>query len=338
MTWLDHVRADPLPWLLEWNTPAVRAATLQRLLDLPPDSPEVREARDAAMDTDPIKSILAAQNPAGWWESPGSGYGSAFTGTVWQLIILDQLGADGRHPQIAAACDYVLTWTQASTGGFGASTAKTEEPPPPETVMHCLNGNLLRALIGFGHLDDERVQASVDWAARTITGEGVDRWYPSGSSGPGFACGGNDGHPCAWGAIKELAAFARIPPPRRAPQLQRAIDEGVRFLFSRDPVVADYPMGGGDTVPSRLWFKPGFPVLYAADVLQTLEVLAELGHATDERLAPALRWLKAHQNQWGRWLNRAASNRKLVMDIERQGLPSKWVTLRACTVLRAAYG
>jgi hypothetical protein len=26
------------------------------------------------------------------------------------------------------------------------------------------------------------------------------------------------------------------------------------------------------------------------------------------------------------------------VDIEHQGQPSKWVTLRACTVLRAAYG
>jgi CTP:molybdopterin cytidylyltransferase MocA len=34
MTWRAHLRADPLPWLLAADTPAVRAATLQRLLDL----------------------------------------------------------------------------------------------------------------------------------------------------------------------------------------------------------------------------------------------------------------------------------------------------------------
>jgi CTP:molybdopterin cytidylyltransferase MocA len=39
MTWRTHLRADPLPWLLAADTPAVRAATLQRLLDLPAHAP-----------------------------------------------------------------------------------------------------------------------------------------------------------------------------------------------------------------------------------------------------------------------------------------------------------
>jgi hypothetical protein len=62
MTWLEHVRADPLPWLLAEDTPPVRAATLQRLLDAPADAPEVCRARRAAMDADPIKAVLAAQD------------------------------------------------------------------------------------------------------------------------------------------------------------------------------------------------------------------------------------------------------------------------------------
>ena len=33
-----------------------------------------------------------------------------------------------------------------------------------------------------------------------------------------------------------------------------------------------------------------------------------------------------------------AYNHKTWVDIERQGQPSTWVTLRACTGLRAAYG
>lgn len=158
MTWLGHVRADPLPWLLAADTPAVRAATLQRLLDAPADAPEVREARAAAMDVDPIKAVLAAQDPAGWWVKPGPGYSPKYRGTVWQVIFLDQLGADPTHPQIVRACDYVLAWCPTSSGGFGCSGAGKEVHPPPSAVIHCLNGNLLRALIGFGRLDDPPVQ------------------------------------------------------------------------------------------------------------------------------------------------------------------------------------
>ena len=45
--WLDRLRADPLPWLLEPSTPAVRAATLQRIIGLPGDDPHVIKARSA---------------------------------------------------------------------------------------------------------------------------------------------------------------------------------------------------------------------------------------------------------------------------------------------------
>ncbi len=148
MAWLDHVRADPRPWLLADDAPAVRAAALRRLLDVPADAPEVRTARAAAMNVDPIRSILAAQNPAGWWAKPGPGYSPKYLATVWQLIFLDQLEADGAHPQVARGCDYVLAWSSCPAGGFGASGTKEEANPPPSRVIHCLNGNLLRALLG----------------------------------------------------------------------------------------------------------------------------------------------------------------------------------------------
>ena len=336
MSWTDHLDDDPLPWLLAGDTPAVRAATLQRMLDRPADDPDVVTTRAAAMRCEPIRSILEAQDPAGWWVKPGGGYAPKYTGTVWELTFLDQLGADAGDSRIQRACDYVLAHALTASGGFGASGDKNDRPPPPSRVIHCLNGNLTRALIGFGRIDDARLQAAVDWAARAITGEGADRYYASGTSGPGFACAANDKRPCAWGAVKELLGLARIPPRKRNRLVRDAIDQGVEFLLSRDPAVADYPMPSRDTKPASAWFKAGFPGGYVTDVLQNLEALAELGHAKDPRLGNALRWVEAQQNQ-GRWINRYAYNGKTVIDIERQGQPSKWVTLRACTVLRAAW-
>lgn len=336
MTWTAYLKGDPLPWLLSDDTPGVRAAALRQLCDRPEDDGEVVAARSAAMRTDPVRAILAAQAREGWWEKPGAGYSPKYTATVWQLIFLDQLGADPRHPQIQKACEYVLWHTQTESGGFGASGERTENRPPPSRVIHCLNGNLVRALIGFVGWGDPRVRRAVDWAARAITGDGAGRYYASGTTGPGFACVANGARPCAWGAIKELRAFARIPAAERSPAVSRAIDEGVGMLLSRDPAVADYPMLPGDTRPSASWFKLGFPSGYVADVLQNLEVLCELGHAHDPRLANALEWLAGQQDGDGRWHNRHAYNRKTTVDFEVQGSPSKWVTLRACTVLRAA--
>ena len=71
-------------------------------------------------------------------------------------------------------------------------------------------------------------------------------------------------------------------------------------------------------------------------MLQILEVLAELGHARDPRLERAMAWVASRQDAQGRWANRYAYQGKTTVPIEAQGAPSKWVTLRACTVLKAA--
>ena len=331
--WREALNGDPVPWLLGDDTPAVKHLALRMLLEEPEDSPEVRRARAAAMRVDPIAAILAAQSPEGWWVKPGPGYTTKYRGTTWSLVFLDQLGADGRDPRIRRACGYVLSHSQAETGGFGAAGTREDRPPVPSSVAHCLNGNLLRSLIGFGWLDDERVRRAVEWQARSITGEGFDRYYASGTSGPGFACAVNYKLPCAWGAIKALRGLARIPPRERKPHVRRAIDEGVAFLLSRDPAKADYPTG---SKVSSSWFKLGFPSGYVADVLQNLEVLAELDHAKDPRLSNSIEWLRSLQDGEGRWRNRYAYNGKTWTDIEKQSAPSKWVTLRACSVLKRA--
>jgi hypothetical protein len=334
--WQAALRANPLDWLLEPNDPAVRHLALRQLLDRPADDPDVLASLRAAMAGDPIASILAAQDPDGYWQKPGPGYATKYRGTVWQLIFLDQLGADPGDKRVGLACEYVLSHTQAENGGFAASGVAGSGPPPSSRVIHCLTGNLLRALIGFGWLDDPRVIRALEWQARSITGEGVTRWYLSGTSGPGFACAANDNLPCAWGAVKALGGLARVPVELRSSAVSRAIQAGTDFLLSRDPAVADYPAGWGNTRPSGSWFRLGFPSGYVADVLQDLEVLAELGQTQDPRLANAIEWLLAKQDANGRWTNEYAYKGKTWVDIERQGQPSKWVTLRACHFLRSA--
>ena len=72
-------------------------------------------------------------------------------------------------------------------------------------------------------------------------------------------------------------------------------------------------------------------------MLQNLEVLAALGQAQDPRLANALELVISKQDEQGRWMLEYSYNGKTWMDIEKKGQPSKWVTLRALRVLKAAY-
>lgn len=330
--WGVRLNGDPLPWLLDGDEPAVRHRAHQELLDLPPGDPEVVEARRLAMASDPIAAILAAQAPEGWWVAPGGGYGPKYSGTVWSLMFLDQLGADGSDPRIQVACEYVLDHSQAHNGGF--AWAGAAHAARPSNVAHCLNGNLLRALIGFGRLDDERVQRSLAWQAASITGEGEIAFYRSSTSGPGFQCAINEDLPCGWGAAKAVLALARVPAAARTAEVQRALDAGVEFLLSVDPASARYPMGWGNTEPSDKWFKLGFPSGYVADILQVMEGVCEAGRGGDPRLANAVEWLLAQQDREGRFPNHYRYTGKMHIDIDRGRGPSRWVTLRAARVLK----
>ena len=96
-------------------------------------------------------------------------------------------------------------------------------------------------------------------------------------------------------------------------------------------------MAGATPEPNASWFKPGFPIGYVTDVLQIVEAWCELGHGNEPpRLTRAIEWVIGKQDADGRWRNEYAYNGKTWVDFERQGKPSKWVTLRACRVLRSA--
>jgi hypothetical protein len=334
--WRESLEGDPLSWLLEEGDPGPRHLALVQLLDRPVDDPEVVTARAAAMEADPIASILEAQHPEGWWVQPGHGYAPKYDGTVWNLIFLDQLGADGGDERIRRACEHVLEWSRAAGGGFGAGALRDGHAAPSATI-HCLTGNLLRALLGFGYLEDERVRESLAWQAAVITGGEVERWYAS-TPGPGFACGANSGRPCAWGAVKALLALVRVPAERRGRTESAALRVAIDFLLSRDPAVADYPTPEYAARPSGSWFRLGFPTGYITDVLQNLEALCEAGLAADHRLDAAFDWLLAKQDSSGRWANERPLEGKMVRDIDRRGQASKWITLRACRVLKARAG
>ena len=326
MPWRAKLNADPLPWLLEPDNPSVRHFALRDLLDRPETDAELRAARTAIMDSEPVRAILAARHPDGYWVKPGPGYRPKYTSTVWQIIFLADLAADGADERIRQSCEYVLAHAQASSGGLSVTSA-------PSGVIHCLNGNLTYALLTLGlSWQHDRIQKALDWQARAIVGEDVT-FYASGTTGPGFGCVANRALPCAWGAVKALKAFGLLPPEARTPRIQRAVDAGIEFMFSRDLARADYPYQ--ERVSSD-WFKFGFPLSYTSDILEALDVLARLGRARDPRLSNAVEFVrqKAEDSQ-GRWKLEHTLNGKMWVDIEQKGKPSKWVTLRALRVLKA---
>jgi hypothetical protein len=337
--WLAKLNGDPLPWLLEGDTdnPGVRYFALKDLLGTPTDDAEAIKARKAVMSTGPVPLILEAQDPEGYWVKPGPGYNPKYRSTVWSVSMLAQLGADGSDPRVQKGCWYILDHAIDKNGAFSASATQGG-------AILCLMGNLSAALLDLGLLGDERLRGAIEWMARVVTGESIApqgqkdapvRYLKSATCAPGFCCSANDSKPCAWGAVKVMLAFSKLPAHARTPVIQKAIETGREFLLSGDPAKADYPMGYS-TKPSQSWFRFGFPLFYVTDVLQNLEVLTSFGYGADPRLSAAMDLVAGKQDDQGRWKMEYTYKGKTWVDIEQKGKPSKWVTLRALRVLKHA--
>ena len=92
MSWLNPVHGDPLSWLLEPKDPGVRYLAMRHLVGLPPDDPELIEARALAYSQGPIAAVLNGMTEVGTQSKPDAGYNPKYFSTQWAVILLAQLG------------------------------------------------------------------------------------------------------------------------------------------------------------------------------------------------------------------------------------------------------
>ena len=340
MSWQDQLRNNPLPWLLESDNPGVRYLALRDLLDLSPDDRKLRSARTSAHIEGPIAMVLSNMAKEGYWVKPGPGYNPKYSSTVWSMILLAQLGASvGEDKRIEHACNYLLEHALADGGQFTMIASGA-----PSGTADCIQGNLLWSLMELDY-DDPRLQKAYEWMARTVTGEGIApahernapvRYYSTGKCGPTFACGANNKLPCAWGGVKVMLAFSKLPHKQRTSLIEKAIQHGIDFFFSVEPATAAYPTGYADK-PSGNWWKFGFPVFYVSDLLQIAEALVGLGYGHDPRLSTVMELIREKQDQEGRWMLEYDYNGKTWIDFGKKKQPNQWVTLRALRVLKSLH-
>jgi hypothetical protein len=327
------MKNNPVDWLLEPGDIGVKYLALRDLAGC--SKKELVATRERAHAEGPIAQVLSKMEKEGYWEKPGAGYYPKYTGTVWSIITLAQLGASlEKDKRIAAACTYVLDHALTESGHFTVNGA-------PSGTADCLQGNLCSSLQDLG-CEDQRLSKAYEWMARSVTGDGVApmedksatlRYY-AGKCGPNFACGSNNKLPCAWGAVKVMFAFSKLPEQKRTHLINKAIQKGVDFLFSVDPAEANYPCGYSSK-PSGNWWKFGFPVFYVTDMLQNVEALVGLGFGGDPRLAKALHIVREKQDSQGCWLLEYDYTGKTWVDCGVKKQPNKWVTLRALRALKA---
>lgn len=328
----DDTTASVLDWLTEPDNPTVRYLALTELVGRSGRSPQVREARAAIMREGVVPAVLQRQEPEGHWAKPDAFYTAKYRGTVWQLLVLAEHLADGEDARVRRACEFVLANSQdPASGGFSYQPAKRTGGGRPSGVIPCLTGNLVWSLLRLGHGKDERVQHGVEWLTRYLRfDDGDSAPPPDWPYARWEMCFGR--HTCHMAVVKGLKALAEIPADQRSPAVQRTIDAAVEFLLLHHVYKRSHNLG---QIAKPGWTRFGFPRMYQTDVLEITLLLLGLG-CRDRRLAEAIELVRSRRGPGGRWVLQDTVNGKLQVDIEQKGKPSKWVTLNALRVLRAA--
>jgi hypothetical protein len=331
--WKSFLKGDPTDWLLGSDNPSVRYFALTDIMGEPGDSSGTRRARREIMLNGPVPRILARQNAGGHWEDPNRFYVAKYRGTVWQLMILAELGADPGDPRVQKACEFILDRSQhRASGGFSVHQSARSGDGLPGEVIPCLTGNMVWSLIRLGFLNDPRLRQGIDWIVRYQRFDDGAGAAPQGWPYDRYEmCWGR--HVCHMGVVKALKALAEIPARRRSRAVSNKIEEGVEFILrhrvhkrSHDPARISRPG----------WLRFGFPLMYQTDVLEILNILTGLGYR-DERMQEAVDAVLKRQDDQGRWTLKSTFNGRFIVDIERKGKPSKWITLNALRVLKSYF-
>lgn len=328
--WKSLLKADPTDWLLEKDNPSVRYSTLTDILEKSKNDNEVKEAKNAIMETGVVPNILGKQKIEGYWGVPADFYiSSKYKGTVWQFIILAELGADGKDERIRKACEFILRNSQdRESGGF--SYYSTEGGGGLHSaVLPCLTGNMVWSLIRFGFLDDQRVQRGIDWIVMCQRFDDGIKEAPKGWPYDNLEnCFGK--HTCHMSVVKALKALAEIPQNKRSEEVKSTIEKGTEYLLehcihkrSHDP----------NRVSKPEWLKFGFPLMWNTDVLEILGILTKLDYV-DKRMQEAFDLVISKQDDRGKWKLESTFNGRFLVDIEQKGKPSKWITLNALRVMK----
>ncbi len=331
--WKSLLKEDPTEWLLEKNNPSVRYFALTELLEKPDNDSEIKETQNEIMNIGVVPKILAKQRDPGYWETAERFYMAKYKGTAWQLIILAELGADGKNERVKKACEFILENSQdKESGGFSIWSSARTGGGRHSGVIPCLTGNMVWSLIKLGYLEDPRVERGINWITTYQRFDDKIKCPPKGwPYDKATSCFGK--HSCHMGVVKALKASAAIPPNRRSGRVKDTIERGAEYMLIHHIHKRSHNL---NRVSKPSWLQFGFPLMYQTDALEILDILTKLGYR-DERMQEAVDLVLSKQDDHGRWRLERTFNGRFQTNIEQKGEPSKWITLNALRVLKKFY-
>jgi hypothetical protein len=318
--WLDLLRNDPLPALLEWGDKALNYFVRRDLLE------ESLPTVEMLWELPEAIRLVKKQIPNGSWKYAGKSSGSipgqnyALLETFRNLrVLVEMYGFTRDHPGLQKAADYV----------FGCQTPDGDiRGILGNQYMPYYHGAILELLIKAGYGDDPRLEVGLDWLLTMRQDDGG--WIVPTQAVP---------------SKKRTAEFwsaAPVPPDRSRPHAHLATGMVLR-AFAVHPAYrrrAEILTSGNrlkdrffqadkynDRKAPSYWLKFQFPFWWS-NLLTALDTLSRLDfEKEDADVLRGLDWFITHQEEDGLWPAGYGSGRKAEAN-------RRWVGLAICRMLK----
>ena len=302
-------------WLLEEENPSIRYRFLRELQELPESDPELQSTRKQITSYQPVRNMLDAMHPEGYWEqiNPRSkkSYGKDVEymrdTTHFILAYLAELGMTREDPKIEKAANRYLSLLQ----------------PDGDFYRHfsCLYGLNIRTYMLLGFKDDSRLKKTINLMKKSIR-------YDN-----GYLCDTHEGKrkrrpvkSCVRGSAKVLYSLGELP---------ELWDES----FSKN--IVEYFLNRNilyKTTNPRIYVRNDagltmFPFYWGFGLIDVLLPLAKMGYGHDPRMESAWNVLARHKTEEGKYILDSNWKSKY-WKLEKRGLVSKWITFYAYLCLK----
>jgi hypothetical protein len=298
-----------MEWLFD-SDPAIRWQVLRDLTDASSEEGASERARVAHEGWG--AQLLAAQGADGQWS--GGAYFPEWTSTTPTLQLLRQFGVDPAADEVRRAIARVRA---------NSHWEHENEPYFEGEVEPCINGQAIAIGAYFG----EDVRGIVNrLLTEQMEDDGWNCEQERGSTRGSFDTTIN--------VLEGLLEFERST--GGAAEVSAARRRGEEYLLRRK-LFRRLSTGEAIAPNTSDWLQFSFPNGWHYDILRGLDYLRDAGVAPDERVAEAIGVVESKRGADGRWLLERAHHDELLVDLgEREGEPSRWITLRALRVLRWA--
>jgi hypothetical protein len=298
-----------IDWLLD-SDPAIRWQVMRDLTDAPAD--EVAAERAKVAHEGWGAALLASQRADGTWA--GGAYAPEWTSTTASLQLLRSFGVDPAEESVRRALDLVranVKWEYDDLPYFDGE------------VEPCINGQAVAIGAYFG----QDVKVIVD---RLLTEQMADGgWNCDQEPERGGSTRGS--FDTTINVLEGLLEYERATGGNA--EVAAARERGEAYLLERRLLrrLSDGEIG------DRKWLHFAFPTGWHYSALRGLDHLRDAGVTADDRMTEAIELVESKRDADGRWPLALVLHDELPVDLgEREGEPSRWITLRTLRVLRWA--